>query len=841
MNRTLWLTLVVAGSGAFAQDASFDTADKYLRESSFSRACDGFTTFLKATPASPLAREATAKRAMACLKIGKGSYYSELKEVADKGEKDFARAYAAWALAERGDRTFAAALPLLKQAAGGNDRPAIQARELFVRGALLEMERNSYDRAKLNSLCEDIQSVSTSANDKAHARLMRARSYLQGDQKSAAAGEAELNLLGEGNSGFADDALYELGSRRENEQKFPAALEIYGAISKRFSPSTSNVRESAESRAAEIRRPWITLSIGWIELPGMKPQVSASFRNVANAKWSVRKIEPSEQSKELAQSGEDALLQAAGTIVSTWESKLSTPGPHAQGASSFELDVKEPGAYVLEVKADGKHVHRAFALVTQHVTVVKVGKDSAVTFTVDAETGKAVAGAEATLFVHDYDGRVAHDRLTAQADETGVARFDLRKYKRPQVTVWVKSGAHWSWARANSGYYHSNDEQALGWVLTDRPLYKPGETVNFKIFLRTRNDGPSVPVKGEKFTFHVRDASGKELGKPELTTNAFGTATYAVKLGKQAQLGTYSFYLSNNQRSYQLGISGFRVEEYKPPEYTVAVTPVGNPKPNGSAKFKVAASFFFGGPVASAAGRAIVSVRSWTHQWKPWPEDLAQANSGTYPGRGEGDGYGSRYPYVQQLAQLTLKFKTGADGTAEVEVPPTSGAEHHPGITWDIQVFVTDASRREVQGRGAVNASAQPYFVDVRTDRFLYKPGEKVQLKFRAEDANGRPESPELVAQLVKITQTGVGASIAQKKVKLDRGTGTASLDADALGPVRVEVRAAGAASDAPVLASADLWLTNDAKPMIPPNAGFALVGVSGRIRESLPVDVRGA
>ena len=47
-----------------------------------------------------------------------------------------------------------------------------------------------------------------------------------------------------------------------------------------------------------------------------------------------------------------------------------------------------------------------------------------------------------------------------------------------------------------------------------------------------------------------------------------------------------------------------------------------------------------------------------------------------------------------------------------------------------------------------MNASAQPYFVDVRTDRFLYKPGEKVQLKFRAEDANGRAEGPELVAQV---------------------------------------------------------------------------------------------
>ncbi|MBS1153498.1 MAG: hypothetical protein H6Q89_5196, partial [Myxococcaceae bacterium] len=586
----------------------------------------------------------------------------------------------------------------------------------------------------------------------------------------------------------------------------------------------------------EIRRPWINVSVSWIELPGMKPQVSASYRNVENAKWTVRKIVPSEQQKDYAQHGESDLHRTAGPTVSTWQSKLTVPSPHAQSSSSFELDVKEPGAYVLEVLADGKHTAQTFALVTQQVTVLKVGKDSAVTFTTDAETGKAAPGAQATLFVYDYDGSSQHEKLTAQADETGVARFDLKKFKRPQVTAWVKSGPHWSWARANSGYYHSNNEERLGWVLTDRPLYKPGETVNFKIFLRTRSDGPSVPVKGDSFTFYVRDASGKELGKPTLTTNEFGTATFAVTLGKQAQLGTYTYYLQNNARSYQVGTNSFRVEEYKPPEYTVSVTAVGKPKPGEAAKFKVSASFFFGGPVANATGRAIVYVRSWSHQWKPWPEDLAQPDSGGYSrGRGrhrydDDDGYYGGY-YRQQLAQHTLQFKTGADGTSEVEVPATKNAEGHPGITWDIQVFVTDASRREVTGTGSVNASAQPYFVDVRTDRFLYKPGEKVQLKFRSEDANGRPEGPQLVARLVRVTDTGVGAAIAEKKLKLEGGAGTTALDADALGPVRVEVRAADAAADSPVLATAELWLTNDAKPMVPPNAGFQLFTDRGPLR----------
>ena len=41
------IALAIVATAALAQqDASFDAADKYLRESSFSRACDGFTAYL---------------------------------------------------------------------------------------------------------------------------------------------------------------------------------------------------------------------------------------------------------------------------------------------------------------------------------------------------------------------------------------------------------------------------------------------------------------------------------------------------------------------------------------------------------------------------------------------------------------------------------------------------------------------------------------------------------------------------------------------------------------------------------------------------------------------------
>src|SRR4051794_40724795 len=124
MRRFIVLAALATALPAFAQ--TFDAANKYLQERSYSRACDAFTAFVKANPADPLAREASAKKASACVRAGKGSY-EELRKLGTEGEKDFARAVAMHTLVERGEQTFDAMFPLLKQAMQEDGRRGTEA------------------------------------------------------------------------------------------------------------------------------------------------------------------------------------------------------------------------------------------------------------------------------------------------------------------------------------------------------------------------------------------------------------------------------------------------------------------------------------------------------------------------------------------------------------------------------------------------------------------------------------------------------------------------------------------------------------------------------------------
>ncbi len=88
MRVSVFAVVLLAARLAGAEEpADFAAANKSLAEKSYTRACDGFAGFLKsAGVASPLAREAQAKKAWACSRVGKGGW-DELLQVRHPGRE----------------------------------------------------------------------------------------------------------------------------------------------------------------------------------------------------------------------------------------------------------------------------------------------------------------------------------------------------------------------------------------------------------------------------------------------------------------------------------------------------------------------------------------------------------------------------------------------------------------------------------------------------------------------------------------------------------------------------------------------------------------------------------
>ncbi|UCC84848.1 MAG: carboxypeptidase regulatory-like domain-containing protein [Gemmatimonadota bacterium] len=147
---------------------------------------------------------------------------------------------------------------------------------------------------------------------------------------------------------------------------------------------------------------------------------------------------------------------------------------------------------------------------------------------------------------------------------------------------------------------------ALGWyVFTDRPLYRPGEEVHIKGWLRRIGAGETGDVELPRnsisqVTYTVVGSQGNELAKGRAVVNDLAGFDTEFRLPEEMNLGPVSIRLETvgavSDLDGRTHVHYFQIEEFRRPEFEVSVS--HDPGPHilgGVALFTVAASYFAGG------------------------------------------------------------------------------------------------------------------------------------------------------------------------------------------------------------------------------------------------------
>ena len=108
------------------------------------------------------------------------------------------------------------------------------------------------------------------------------------------------------------------------------------------------------------------------------------------------------------------------------------------------------------------------------------------------------------------------------------------------------------------------EEGVLLLVETDKPIYKPGQTVHIR--LMTLDAGLKPWPSGA--TLEVQDAKGIKVFKKEVATDDYGITTVDLPLSTEPNLGVWKLTALAGDRRIQLDV---RVEEYVLPKYEVTV------------------------------------------------------------------------------------------------------------------------------------------------------------------------------------------------------------------------------------------------------------------------------
>ena len=263
----------------------------------------------------------------------------------------------------------------------------------------------------------------------------------------------------------------------------------------------------------------------------------------------------------------------------------------------------EPGIYVVDLRGGdfswNSWQHRHLLVASPANLTIKTSADETLVWATDLATGDPIPG----LILRAFDG-TGEAIDAAITDRDGLATFpgsddyDWRGLTIAGLFPFTLASTQWddgisTW---EFGLSYEGESTSRAHVETDRPIYRPGQTVHFRAVLRDESDAAySVPMASSA-DVTVWDAAWNLLHEETVELDRFGTLSGDLSLEDGAALGTYWIEISAEGH---FSSHTFQVAAYRPPEFEVDVTPAARETAAGqSIDVAIELAYFFGGPVA---------------------------------------------------------------------------------------------------------------------------------------------------------------------------------------------------------------------------------------------------
>jgi uncharacterized protein YfaS (alpha-2-macroglobulin family) len=530
---------------------------------------------------------------------------------------------------------------------------------------------------------------------------------------------------------------------------------------------------------------------------GVKPKLPLVFRNASNIKLTAapvdmeavlkdtldylksnpreldwQRLNPSQIASRLIKENQSKFI---GEAAANWETKLTPREKHRDTRADLEVPLDKAGAWWITGKMDGGNEFHTLVWIVDSVLVQNDVGGKKQWWVADAAGGAPVIDSDIEFFGY----RTIHlERKNPLARRMEVRTREFNRKTDEDGKTLLKPGDFdhdFQWlaiarkaGRATAFYGFQpygiaepqleNGNRDITYGISDRPLYKPGDTVHLKFYLR--NVGYFEPNEdacaNQSGTLVLYNGRGEEVMKLQnLKTDALGAVECEVVIPKDAVLGSWS-------AAYQIGDRiaasvSLRVEEYRKPEYEVKVEAPDAPVKLGD-KFTatVKATYFHGAPVRNANVEIIVKRGSIGERWfpvSPWdwlygPGAWWNGSEASWHPTWKNWGCIPPHPPWWQENrwtpdELVLKRNVaiGPDGTAKIEIDTAPAKEIHGDMDakYTIEARVVDASRREERGTGSVIAARKPFEVVVWTDRGYTRAGDQVEATISAATLAGKP------------------------------------------------------------------------------------------------------
>lgn len=291
----------------------------------------------------------------------------------------------------------------------------------------------------------------------------------------------------------------------------------------------------------EIRAPFLSVSMARTAFPEQEMKIKVSHKNLDG--FTIR-------------------IYREKKFVSEQHYSVIRPENCQSQDTTFTFKAPGVGKYVMRIVPDvraKKEIEKEFSVTHFYVLTSQLPKGQYEVITLDARSGHPIANAQVTLynnkdialqrFTTNEEGKVIFPwksdysyLIATKGDDTFMEKEDIR-----------------------NGSFSSSDisetsERVI--LLTDRSLYRPGQTVYVKGIAYASKLGVAHVLSDREYTVSLQDNNNQEVGKRTLRTNEFGSFTTSFTLPLVCLNGDFRLITP-------VGTTSIRVEEYKRPTFDI--------------------------------------------------------------------------------------------------------------------------------------------------------------------------------------------------------------------------------------------------------------------------------
>lgn len=265
------------------------------------------------------------------------------------------------------------------------------------------------------------------------------------------------------------------------------------------------------------------------------------------------------------------------------------------------------------------------------------------------------------------------------------------------------------------------------YLYTDRPIYRPGDTVHLKGIDRVGYDHTWLVPKDYTAPVKVFDAANNELYTQDLPVSKYGTFSATLTLPADAPLGTYRIEAFENS-------GWFDVEEYVGAAFNVEVSSTEEEYLAGdTARFAVEARYYFDMPVSDA--EVEYTVLAQDYYFDRYRDEYFSFGQGWYSCYA--CGYGDEF-----VTRGTLTLDKHGKATIEVPLDFTTyfdDPEEAGSKLFTVIARVKNQTGAQIVAQNTAIVHRGAFYLGVKTEQYVGSVNEPVPVRVKSVDTKGIP------------------------------------------------------------------------------------------------------